>query len=308
MGNSKTKQYLWLIELLRRNPSGLTLARINSEWRKSSCYLDNDQKDISRRTFLNHCHYIDENFGIRIKCTRSGANSFYTIETESYEPIAKSLHWQLSSISTEELLRESRDISDKILLEEPDSGSRHLGQIASALRNHIVLRIHYKSFHLNSKEQEVLVEPLCLKMFKRRWYMLAQRRFEKALRIYALDRVNDCEPTQEHYTYPENFSPSEFFSSYFGVSTDGYDRPCCVRLKAYQELPKYLISQPLHHSQRIEKQTAEYTIFSYWMIPAFDLVQEILLHADQLVVEAPESLQNILKEKINLMKHRYSQP
>ena len=192
-------------------------------------------------------------------------------------------------------------------MEKPDTGSKYLSPVTEALRDNAVLCIDYKSFHVGSMaRQGILVEPLCLKMFKRRWYLLCRHYTNKKIRIYALDRFNRCELTSAHFTYPPNFSPQEYFTPFYGISTDGYtEKPCRIVLKAYQELPQYLISQPLHYSQRIKEQTSDYTIFEYWLIPAFDFVQEICLHAEQLEVLEPASLREILKQKSHRLTSLY---
>ena len=300
MGALLIKRYIWLINLLNRySKQGLTLKTINSEWERSIYYKDCGGRDISRETLRNHCSAIYSIWGIDIVCIRSGANSYYKINTEGENTFDQSMEWLLSSMATEELITVSKDIPDKILLEKPNAGSNYLSSITTALRDNIVLNIEYQSFHVGSESQiDLLVEPLCLKMFKRRWYMLCRRFSDKAFRIYALDRLHKIELTFEHFTYPEKFSPQEYFAPYYGISTDGYAKRCRVVLKAYQELPKYLISQPLHHSQEIKEQTPEYTVFEYWIIPTFDFVQEILLHSEQLEVLEPESLRILVKEKI----------
>ena len=209
-------------------------------------------------------------------------------------------------MATEELIAVSKDIPDKILLEKPNTGSKYLSAITTALRDNIVLNIEYQSFHVGSVNQtDLLVEPLCLKMFKYRWYMLCRRFSDKAFRIYALDRLHKIELTPEHFTYPENFSSQDYFAPYYGISTDGYAEKCRVLLKAYQELPKYFVSQPLHHSQEIKEQTPEYTVFEYWIIPAFDFVQEILLHSEQLEVLEPRLLRQLVKEKVERIAELY---
>lgn len=40
----------------------------------------------------------------------------------------------------------------------------------------------------------------------------------------------------------------------------------------------------------------DYTIFEYWMIPASDFVQEIMLHSEQLEAMEPVWLRQMLKE------------
>lgn len=307
MGTLLIKRYIWLINLLNRYlEQGLTLKAINSEWKRSTYYKDCGGRDISRETLRNHCTAISNIWGIDIKCTRSGANSFYKINTEGENSFDQSVEWLRGNMATEELIAVSKEIPDKILLEKPNTGSKYLSAITTALRDDIVLNIEYQSFHVGSVNQtDLLVEPLCLKMFKYRWYMLCRRFSDKAFRIYALDRLHKIELTPEHFTYPENFSPQDYFAPYYGISTDGYAEKCRVLLKAYQELPKYFVSQPLHHSQEIKEQTPEYTVFEYWIIPAFDFVQEILLHSEQLEVLEPGLLRQLVKEKVERIAELY---
>ena len=119
--------------------------------------------------------------------------------------------------------------------------------------------------------------------------------------------MNTCNLTDKRFDYPEGFSPEKYFSNYFGISTDGYTpAPCHVVLRAYNELPRYLESQPLHHTQEIATTGSNYTDFSYYLIPAFDFVQEILLHCEQLEVVSPLSLRQhvaeILKKSTDFYK------
>lgn len=134
-------------------------------------------------------------------------------------------------------------------------------------------------------------------MFKRRWYLLSKKVETGDLRLYALDRIASCQLTDKRFDYPTDFEPEVYFANYFGVSTDGYtETPCRVVLRAYHELPRYIESQPLHPSQEIADKGENYTDFSYNLIPAFDFVQEILLHCEQLEVVSPLSLRQHVAE------------
>lgn len=307
MGNLLIQRYLWLINLMHNSlDQGLTLKAINAAWERSSLYKDCGECELSRRTFINHCNAIDTIWGIKIECTAAGANSRYKIKIGNETDLEQNTKWLLNSIATEELIAQSKDISDKIILEKSNTDFKYLNTITTALRNNSILHIDYHSFHIGSEKQTgLLVEPLCLKMFKHRWYMLCKRCSDKAYRIYALDRIHKCALTSEYFVYPENFSPKKFFDSYYGISTDGYGEECRVVLKAYKELPKYFKSQPIHHTQDILKETPEYTIFEYQMIPTFDFVQEIFLHAEQLEVLEPTYLRQLVKEKSDRLASLY---
>ena len=216
------KRYLWLVDTLRNSPEGLTLAEINDRWSSSTIFKDWGGTEIDRRTFYNHRVAIEEQFGIEIKTIKAGPYSRYKIEKDSTANSGV-VDWLQSAMVTENVIAQYRGIANKILLEPADRGSIHLNVITEALKSNIVLEIDYKSFHIGSQNyKSVLIEPLALKMFKRRWYLLCRKVESEDIRLYALDRLNSCNLTNTNFDYPIDFSPESYFSNYFGVSTDGY--------------------------------------------------------------------------------------
>lgn len=303
------KRYLWLVDTLRRaDDKGLTLAEINEAWADpyNRLYKDCGRCEISKRTLFNHRNAIGEQLHIDIECIRRGADSRYKIATNTSEknPLVE---WLLSAVSTENLAVEYKNISDKIILEPADQGANHLSTIAQALKGNLRLSIDYQSFHLGENlQKDVLIEPLALKMFKRRWYLLSKKTNGDGLRLYALDRIKKSHLTEDTFDYPDDFSAKDYFNDFYGVSTDGYtDKPCQVVLRAYQELPGYLKSQPLHHSQEILSEDDNYTDFAYWLCPAFDFVHEILSHGDQLEVISPDCLRKHVGEILKISSEKY---
>ena len=300
------KRYLWLVDTLRKFPEGLTLAEINDKWSHSELYRDCGEAEIDRRTFYNHRMAISEQFGIDIDTVKAGQYSRYKIDYDTLNP-NQTIDWLLSTIATENLITQSRNLSDKILLEPADKGVTHLNVITEALKSNLILDIDYQSFHIGSPAyKSVLIEPLALKMFKRRWYLLSRKAPYGDIRLYALDRMNACKLTGERFDYPAGFSPAEYFSNYFGVSTDGYtSKPSRIVLRAHRELPRYIESQPLHQTQEIDSVGDGYTDFSYYLIPAFDFVQEILLHCELLEVLSPLSLRQRVAEILHKSANFY---
>lgn len=287
------KRYIWLVDTLRNFSEGLTLAEINEQWTRSNLFKDCYETEIDRRTFYNHRMAISRQFGIDIETIKAGPYSRYKSNKDSIDKSGV-IDWLLSTLATENLITQSRKLADKILLEPADKGVVHLNVITGALKSNHILEIDYQSFHIGSPvHKSLLIEPLALKMFKRRWYLLSRKVENGSFRLYSLDRMNDCKSTDKHFIYPEDFSAEEYFSYYFGVSTDGYtSQPCRVVLRAYNELPRYLESQPLHRTQKVVEVCDGYTDFSYHLIPAFDFVQEILLHCELLEVRHPQSLRD----------------
>ena len=80
-----------------------------------------------------------------------------------------------------------------------------------------------------------------------------------------------------------------------------------IVIRAYAELPGYLRSLPMHHSQRELTTEHGHTDFTLRLAPTFDFIQEILLHRDQLEVIAPQSLRDEVASLIDKMSSRYEQ-
>ena len=123
--------------------------------------------------------------------------------------------------------------------------------------------------------------------------------------IFALDRIANLELTTERFEYPEDFSAKDFFANFYGICSDEYSRPTRVILKCYREFPKYMRSLPLHHSQEELENGEDFTTFGFYMSPAYDFVQEILSHGNDIEVLAPVWLRNLIKEKTEALTALY---
>lgn len=282
------RRYMWLIETIRE-AGEISYSDIAAKWARSS--QNDNRSQLTLRTFHNHCNAIERHFGIEIACHRGrGRNTYYITEPDSLESNVL-IRWVLNSLSISSLLAGYQDVADRILLEEASHGAEYLAPILKGLRENKRLCLSYCSFR-NALYTGIIVDPLCVKMFKRRWYLLCRLVDRNDFRIFALDRIRELDYTEDSFTYPNGFQPNDYFSNYYGISTDGYSRPTTVRLRAYYELPNYLRSLPLHTSQREVATDEKCAIFEYFLIPAFDFVQEILLHGDQIEVLAPLELRD----------------
>ncbi len=155
------------------------------------------------------------------------------------------------------------------------------------MRDSKMLTFGYKPFWMESDYVSNLfhVEPYALKYFKRRWYLLAKYG-DSPLKIYALDRMQDIDIEFESFTMPEDFNAEAFFSSCFGIIV-GEEKPQQIQLKVDDFQAKYLRSLPLHHSQKEVKQTEDYTVFSFYLRPTFDFIQELLALGETVEVLSP---------------------
>lgn len=293
------KRYLCLIDTLKRNGE-MTFEEIYDKWDSSS--VNDDGIVLSKRTFYNHCQAIARHFGIYVKCRRGRGLNLYSIDNPEAIEENSLTKWALDSFSLGELLLGNAAISEKILLEEIPSGREWLEPILQALQQNNELEIVYENFV--GKKFVGTIQPLCIKLFKRRWYLLG-RLSEGNMRIFSLDRLKSLVITDNKFTYPSNFLASAYFANFYGILvTDG--KPEKIIIRTYNELPGYLRSLPLHSTQQELATKDGHTDFSLRLVPTFDFIQELLLHREQLEVIAPSSFRDEITSTISKMSDIYN--
>ena len=294
------KRYMWLIDTLR-NGERLTYEEISDKWNNSS--VNDAHVDLTKRTFYNHCKAIEREFGIYIECQRGrGLNRYFISNPEALEDNSL-VKWTVDNFSIGEILMDNRTISDKILLEDVPSGYQWLEVILRALKQNLEMELFYENFV--GRKFHGIIQPLCVKLFKRRWYVLAETTVGK--RIFSLDRINKLNLTSNKFEYPNNFIPIDYFRDIFGIMGVVERKVEDIIIRTYQELPNYLRSLPIHQSQKEIQKCDNFTDFSLRLVITFDFIQELLLHRDQLEVIAPESLRDEIKDIISKMKNLYGE-
>jgi hypothetical protein len=276
------KRYVWLVDVINRSER-IRFDEIQEQWRKSS--LDEDGEDFPLRTFHSHRSEIEEMFGIIITCDRRDGHRYY-IEYADELTGGKAHKWMLNSLSVNNLLNESHRLQYRILLEEIPSGQHYLAPIIEAMRDKLTLEISYRSFW-QDKPADYEIEPYCVKVFRQRWYLVAQNLAYNALRIYSLDRIQDLHATENHFDLLQDFSPEAYFKNAFGIIVHDGIEPCKVQLKVFRNQRNYFWTLLLYHSQEEAETVEEYSIFNYYLAPTFDFRQEVLSHGDDVEALLP---------------------
>ena len=298
MAKNYFDRYVWLIETINRH-GHIPFKEISYLWSRSKVNTMGENY-LPERTFHNHIEAIYDTFGIEIKCDRSlGYYIANDVDLES-NGIRQ---WMLNSLSLSNLMKESRDMRDRIILENIPSSQRWLTALVDAIKDQKTIEMTYQSF-FSAEPNTFEAHPWCLKLFRQRWYLLARSEAYDEPRIYALDRILDVKETTRKLKVPKKFNAHDFFSHYFGIIVDG-NEPETVRLKVDAGQAKYYKSLPLHDSQREVETTGEYTIFEYRLVPTFDFKQEVLSKGPSVEVLAPESFRQEILSDIKSMLERY---
>ena len=301
MAKNYFKSYIWLLETLQsRGP--LTLNQIKDLWMRSS--VNEDQKELAPRTFANHVAAIADIFGIDIVCDRR--DNTYSIDNEGDLGGSGIRDWLMEALSLNNLINESASLRSRLLFESEPSSHRFLKDIIKAIRDERMLEINYQGFSMDAP-RDFLLEPFCLKEYKRRWYLFARDHNGKYKEphSFALDRMNSVTVSEKPFTLPKSFDAQSFFSTRYGVLQYEGEKPAHIKLKVCARQANYFRTLPLHTSQKELEKNEDYSIFAYYLTPNYDFIHDILYFGDDVEVLEPVELRKTLEEIIKSLNNKY---
>ncbi|MCC8113618.1 MAG: WYL domain-containing protein [Bacteroidales bacterium] len=309
MGNVNSNlfgRYVWLLDLVRNHPEGLTYAQISERFK--SCPLNGDAKGLALRTLHNHRQAIADIFGVDIACDRR-TNRYY-IENPSLLEGDSLRSWLVSSYSLLNQVQADKNLEQRIIFEEVPS-CRWVPEIMAAMRRSQVISVEYQSFfkdHPTAYE----IEPYVLKISQRRWYLLGRNpylseKYGKDLyTILALDRITGIKETEKVFSIDPTFDIKEYFRDLYGIIPSEKEAERVVIL-AHGNGPQYLRSLPLHESQRElpNGKNGEVRFEYYLKAGTYDFEQALLMQREQIEVLEPEWLRAKLRDIIRAMLAYY---
>ncbi len=248
---------------------------------------------MARRTLYNYKNAVSELFDIDIEIDP------LTFEYYIAEPDGKPnefTDWLLNSSAVSEALSTSRDISDRILLENVPSAREHLPVVFKTLKDSTRLRFDYQNYTRSRPTAGVVLEPYLARIFKQRWYVIGLNVKEGKLKTYALDRMSRATDTGVRFERPEYFDPKAYFHYSFGIVVNDSE-PRDIVLRTGHFNAKYLAALPLHPSQE-QIVHDQFCLFRYRMQITDDLVQELLGQGSRIVVEEPRELRMRIREEL----------
>lgn len=207
--------------------------------------------------------------------------------------------YRISKITGEETTR-------FLQIEEPlrQTDSQWLEPILQAVVNTTVLRIAYHPF--GREEKEHLISPYLLKEYHNRWYLVGHSERAENILVMALDRIQRIEKTDALYVYPASFKPEDFFRYSFGITQIHGEEPERVVLSFTPHQAQYILSQPLHHSQKLIKENQNEMQVEYLVYLSHELTMSILSYGANVKVIAPEKLKDRISDAIKEMSKLYN--
>ncbi|MDE5632083.1 MAG: WYL domain-containing protein [Muribaculaceae bacterium] len=288
MAKDLFRRYLWMIDTIRRH-GRISRADFDDCWSRS---VFSNGKPMPRRTFFNYREAIEELFCVEIKCDPRTYEYYIDENGPHSEDMTE---WLLNAAAVNDVLSNSRELADRIFVEDVPSARQHLAPAIDAMRENKVISFDYLPYY-RTRPGDVTLEPYFLKIFRQRWYITGRNVAENRIKTYALDRIGTLKILNDTFEIAPTFDFDEYFRYSFGiVSSKGEVRRVAVRTDPNQA--KYFRALPLHRSQD-EVIHDRYSIFYYNMRITPDLVAELLSYGPRVEVIEPPELRAMLRTEL----------
>ena len=151
------------------------------------------------------------------------------------------------------------------------------------MKRNVKVKVNYLRYGAN-EPKTLDFEPYCLKLFNKRWYVLAHFHRDAASNrdaddyygIFAFDRIKELELTEVKFEVNPDFDAAEYFQENFGVLVhDGTPLERIV-LRVYGQESYYLCDLPMHHSQREIGSGDDYIDIELMLRPTIDFTRHLM--------------------------------
>lgn len=184
-------------------------------------------------------------------------------------------------------------------------GIEHITPLYQAILNRRPLLVEYKSFKATESKQHICY-PYVLKEYRNRWFLVAGVKKKKLLHTMALDRIVEFqELTKEKFVEYDGIDFDTYFNDLLGVTKTPQDKPQKVVLHVNKHHAPYVLTKPLHHSQKLLKEDETGILIRIEVVLNFELEREILGFGECMSVLAPRFLASRIGKRLQLAAAAY---
>jgi predicted DNA-binding transcriptional regulator YafY len=222
--------------------------------------------------------------------------------------LAKSYKNLIQRIITEANTHESNEANRVIEFEKNDvkNGLDWFDVLYDAILEMQPLKITYVVYGKEAKEH--IVSPYMIKEYRNRFYLVARNHASKTdelIYCYGMDRIKGIKKSKEAFITTKGFNSKTYFKHSFGITRKLNEEPLELVLKFNKFNAHYILSKPLHHSQKVIEQTDDYVIVSIKVYESHELNMAILSNGSGVEVIEPKSYIDYIKGEAAQMLKTY---
>ena len=294
--------------------------------------IDPNSTGVKRRQIYDDIKFMKDSkgFDAPIESIKDGRKAFYRYSDLNFSINSQPLNEQEAQQLKESLLTLSRfkgmpqfewveemkarleqsfhlKSEDNILSFEENpflTGREYIGEIYNAIVNQRVLKIAYKPFKAD-KEMVFEIHPYHLKQFNNRWFLFGLNNEYQNITNLALDRIQSITESKTNYIPNTDIDFNAYFEDIIGVSVDGNKEPEKVVLKIDAEQLPYIISKPIHGSQKVRRNSEGEALIELELQLNYELESLLLSFGEKIEVLKPEVLRTSISIRIKKLTQKY---
>jgi len=183
-------------------------------------------------------------------------------------------------------------------------GQELLPVILEAILEHKVITLEHQRFDSDEIHHHV-VHPYYLKEYHNRWYLVGYQPENKRIQTYGIERIRTLKANAFEKFIDIPFDPEEYYRNSIGVFVSD-EPPVDIELKFTAKQGMYILTQPIHESQSLVKQTKKFITVSLHLVPEYEFISMITGWGADVEVLQPkwlrEKIENILRNTLELYK------
>jgi predicted DNA-binding transcriptional regulator YafY len=187
-------------------------------------------------------------------------------------------------------------------------GLEYIEGIRKAIVARKTLCITYQSFKAR-EASTFCFSGYLLKEYRNRWFVLGMPHKRNAqLLNLALDRIQSIEEHADDYRENKSIDFGSYYDNVIGVTKSPGQRDCQVVFWIDDADAPYVITKPLHHTQKVVSEENGGKVFTIRVILNFELERELLGFGSKIRVLGPRFLVKQMKQLLQKALDRYEIP
>ena len=181
-------------------------------------------------------------------------------------------------------------------------GIEHLGDLFNAINSSKAIKMVYRPFK-SDHDIDLVLHPYYLKQYNNRWFLFGLNDKYKSISNMALDRIVSFETITLKYIKNKSINFNEYFEDIIGVTMPDKGKLVKIELLFTNEEAPYVLTKPIHGSQKKKKHDENGLILTIEVIPNIEFEKLILSFGDKVKVMSPKKIADLFKSKyINAAK------
>lgn len=175
-------------------------------------------------------------------------------------------------------------------------GIEHLGDLFNSINGNKAIKMVYRPFK-SDHDIDLILHPYYLKQYNNRWFLFGLNDKYKSISNIALDRIVSFETITLKFIKNKTINFNEYFEDIIGVTMPDNGKLTKIELLFTNEEAPYVITKPIHGSQKKKMQDESGLIVTIEVVPNIEFEKLILSFGDKVKVLSPKKIVDLFKSK-----------